>query len=62
MILPVERLLCLEVAVPVGKVEEPEGDGKEDARHRVNLGRAVRRAGARGGLLTRTPVVLEDKA
>lgn len=43
MVMPCKWRLSGKVAVPVGKVEEREGEREEDPGHRVYLGRAVRR-------------------
>ncbi len=58
VILPVESLVALEIAVPIGKVEEAERGREEDSRDRVDFGRAVRRAAFRRLFLSLTSVVL----
>ena len=58
MVLPGEGLVRGKVAVPVGKVEEGEGEREEDPGGGVYLGGAVGRALPRRFYLPLAPVVL----
>ena len=58
MVVPIERWVCAEIAIPVNYIEKSEREGEEDSRHGIYLGRRVGRTLCRGLSLTLLPIIL----